>query len=446
MGTSTIDINTPAPRYTSYPAVPFWVNEEVNSATWFSKVQDAARLTNREMSVYIHLLFCESLCTYCACNTRITTDHSVEKPYVQRLLKEWSMYVQALDDKPVLRDLHLGGGTPTFFSPENLDELLRGIISTAQVPSGNAFSFEAHPANTTPAHLEVLYRNGFRRMSLGVQDFNPHVMKLINRRQSAEQVKAVTNLARIIGYNSINYDLVYGLPGQTLASFTDTMNIVTQIRPDRIALYGYAHVPKLHPAQASFEKHLPAKTERTALCETGREMLLAAGYQEVGLDHFVLPGDELLNAASSGKLHRNFMGYTIHSSNLLVGIGPSAISDCGTMFVQNSPKAETWYGSIDGNQWAGYRGHVMSAEDMILRKHILNIMCNLETKWKDDVNDCMYLQRVSTLLQPFADAGLIELEEGKLRVNTAGKPYLRHICMCFDARLASNKASAPVLS
>jgi oxygen-independent coproporphyrinogen III oxidase len=425
--------NAPVPRYTSYPAVPYWDKTAPPAETWFREVRDAFTANDRELSLYIHLLFCESLCTYCACNTRITTDHKVEQPYIQRLLKEWAMYLDAIDETPRIRELHLGGGTPTFFSAEHLDHLLDAILSSAQVQPKSSFSFEAHPANTTSSHLEVLARHGFHRMSLGVQDFDISVQRLINRRQSEEQVRAITNLARIIGYNSINFDLVYGLPGQTLISLAATIRKVIDMRPDRIAFYGYAHVPAMRPAQNSYAALLPDLMLRSELYVLGRELLVQAGYVEVGMDHFALPGDELLLAAMSGKLNRNFMGYTDHQSGLLLGIGPSAISDCSTMLMQNVRGLEEWNRAVDRNELPVLKGHMMSAEDLVLRKHIQNIMCKGETNWQADLESCEFLNSVRDRLIPLREDGLIELNAFSLKVTAPGRMFLRNISHCFDA-------------
>lgn len=441
-----INLNIPAPRYTSYPPVPFWENVGIVREKWFHEVSNAYEAGNREVSLYLHLLFCESLCTYCACNTRITKDHSVEKPFIQRLLKEWSLYLDAFGSTPTLTDLHFGGGTPTFFSPENLGELMGGILRTSQVTKGTNFSFEAHPANTTSSHLEVLYKNGFRRMSLGVQDFNPRVMELINRKQTAEQVRAVTNLARIIGFSSVNFDLIYGLPGQTRNSISQTILQVIEMRPDRIALYGYAHVPKMKPAQLSFEQFLPSSEERVELCELSKELLVDAGYREIGLDHYALPGDELLTASLCGNLHRNFMGYTTTPSPLLIGLGPSAISDTASMMAQNSPTLEQWNVAMDNKEWVGHRGHVLTTEDMILRKHILNIMCRFETFWGEDVASAPFLETVYQRLKIYEVEGLIKLTPVSVKVLPQGKTFLRHIGMCFDARFHNRKDQDVVLS
>ena len=443
----TLKYDVAAPRYTSYPTVPYWNTEKPTSTSWKLAVTENWITKNQPLSLYIHLLFCESLCTYCACNTRITTNHGVEQPYIQRLLKEWNMYHELIGERPSIGELHLGGGTPTFFSPENLRQLIEGIRSSANILPDAALSFEAHPGNTTTKHLETLYELGFRRLSLGVQDFNPHVQQLINRLQTEEQVKAVMISARELGYTSVNFDLIYGLPAQTLESITDTTNKVIELRPDRIAFYSYAHVPWMRPGQRAYtEADLPTGEGKRALYESGRELLEQAGYVEIGLDHFALPGDELLRAAQDKTIHRNFMGYTEKESSLLIGLGASAISDAGTMFVQNAKTLEEWNNLIDQNEIPFFRGHELSPTDLMIRKHIMNIMCREETDWTNDLSSFPILQDVYLRLKELAADGIIELSPTSLRVTTLGKPYLRNVGLCFDVRYQAQKPSKQIFS
>ncbi|MGZ5220998.1 MAG: coproporphyrinogen-III oxidase family protein, partial [Chitinophagaceae bacterium] len=250
--------NVQAPRYTSYPTVPYWDNN-LNEQTWVNHIQKSFIQHNKDgISLYIHLPFCESLCTYCACNTRITVNHTVELPYIETLLKEWQLYLNQFNAKPLIKEIHLGGGTPTFFSFENLHLLLSSIINTCEVSKDADFSFEGHPSNTTKEHLQTLFNLGFKRVSFGVQDFDEKVQKTINRYQSFEEVKYVMEAARAIGYTSINIDLVYGLPYQTSESVKSTIEQIITLKPERIAFYSYAHVPWLKPGQRKYtEKDLP---------------------------------------------------------------------------------------------------------------------------------------------------------------------------------------------
>ena len=305
--------NVAAPRYTSYPTVPYWDAIPPTTDQWLKSVKFSFDSSNDKdgISIYIHLPFCERLCTYCACNTRITVNHAVELPYLKSILKEWSMYQAVFIDKPRIKEIHLGGGTPTFFSSGNLKLLIEGILSNSEVCDDAEFSFEAHPDNTESSHLQILYNLGFRRVSFGIQDFDPKVQDVINRFQSYEQVHNIVESARKIGYTSINFDLIYGLPMQTRATIIDTINKVKLLKPDRIAFYSYAHVPWLKPGQRKFtELDLPVDAEKRKLYEIGKEMFNEAGYVEIGMDHFALKTDSLYKASQSGKLHRNFMGYT----------------------------------------------------------------------------------------------------------------------------------------
>jgi oxygen-independent coproporphyrinogen-3 oxidase len=266
--------NVPAPRYTSYPTVPGWDKAVPDAGRWLGVVKRTFDESNdaRGISLYIHLPFCESLCTYCGCNTRITRNHGVETGYVEAVLREWQIYLRTFGRKPVLRELHLGGGTPTFFSPANLRKLLEGIFADSILHPDREFSFEGHPNNTTAGHLQTLYELGFRRVSFGIQDCDEKVQRTINRVQPFENVRRVTEQARRIGYQSVNFDLIYGLPYQTLESVAATIDQVATLRPDRIAFYSYAHVPWIKPGQRSYtDKDLPADAYKRALYELGLE-------------------------------------------------------------------------------------------------------------------------------------------------------------------------------
>jgi len=440
--------NVPTPRYTSYPTVPFWDTEGFRQASWATLVQDAfyERGKKEGLSLYIHLPFCESLCTYCGCNTRITVNHAVELRYITTLLKEWEMYVALFDEAPTIKELHLGGGTPTFFSPENLELLLKGILSRASVSKEAEFSFEGHPNNTTEGHLRSLYSLGFRRVSFGIQDFDPKVQEVIHRKQSFGQVEYVTDLARLIGYTSINFDLIYGLPLQTKESVVDTVEKVKRLRPDRIAFYSYAHVPWIKPGQRNFtEADLPDNESKLALYEEGRRRLEEAGYAEIGMDHFALPSDSLYQAAQQGQLHRNFMGYTATSTSMLIGLGCSSISDTGTAYAQNEKKVEDYNKAIKSGQFALTKGHVLTEEDEIWKQHILDISCRFETRWNQE-KPSPHAADCQSKLQALERDGLVECTDSQLKVTLEGRRFLRSICAAFDARLNEQEEPVTVFS
>ncbi len=426
--------NVAGPRYTSYPTVPFWT-EPPTAEQWLNFV-NVQMQTDRSISLYIHLPFCESLCTYCGCNTRITVNHAVEIPYITTVLKEWKMYVDKMDLIPLIKEIHLGGGTPTFFSTENLDLLMSGIFSLAEKAENIECSFEAHPQNTSVEHLELLYEWGFRRISFGIQDFNPEVQKIINRKQSFEKVRDITNSAREVGFTSINYDLIYGLPRQTKESVIDTIEKVKLLNPDRIAFYSYAHVPWLKPGQRSFtESDLPQGIEKNILYEVGKSMLEKNEYVEIGMDHFALKSDSLFDAMNAGDLHRNFMGYTSGKNQLLIGLGVSSISDSWSAFAQNVKTIEQYYKLIESRTFPIFKGHILTEEDLIIRKHILNIMCNFETDWNDVSQQFVEMDQVITTLQELEIDGLIILSPFHLKVTQKGRAFIRNICMAFDLRL-----------
>ena len=441
--------NVAAPRYTSYPTVPYWDNESFSAALWKQSVKLSFSESNKKdgISIYIHLPFCESLCTYCGCNTRITKNHKVEEPYIQAVLKEWKQYLKVFGSKPVIREIHLGGGTPTFFSAENLQLLINGVLKDAKIHPEAEFSFEAHPGNTTELHLKTLYDLGFRRLSLGIQDFDPKVQFIINRIQSFEQVEQATKAAREIGYKSVNFDLIYGLPLQTVKGLAETIALVGELMPDRIAFYSYAHVPWLKPGQRHYtENDLPDAHAKQQLYETGRSLLKAYGYYEIGMDHFALPGDSLYLASISGKLHRNFMGYTHQYTQLMVGLGVSSISDSWYAFAQNVKKVEDYIELVNQNKLPVFKGHILTREDLVIRRHILDIMCKGETRWNYHNEPFESIFTGIERLQTLANDGLIELNSWSLKVTPEGKRYLRNICMALDARLWKNQPTSQLFS
>lgn len=437
--------NVAAPRYTSYPTVPYWEPELWSKESWFNTVKKSYQERGEDgISLYIHLPFCENLCTYCGCTTRITKNHKVEEPYLTAVVKEWQMYCEILGCKPRIREIHFGGGTPTFFSAENLEKLIQGIFENAEIMADADFSFEAHPANTTSAHLKTLFDYGFRRVSIGIQDLDPIVQQIINRKQHIGQVQNLTNEARAIGYESVNFDLIYGLPLQTLKSVEHTIGEVIKLMPDRIAYYSYAHVPWLKPGQRSFtEADLPKDDEKRALYERGRELLMEAGYEDIGMDHFSLKTDRLYKAYKSNQLHRNFMGYTHRSTQLSIGLGVSSISDSWYAFSQNTKSVETYLSEIAEGRFPFIKGHLLSEEDLLIRTYILNIMCKGETTLR--ACDALFRDFISRLI-PLEEDGLIRLEGHSLLVTEKGLPFIRNICMCFDQRLWLKKPESQIFS
>ena len=427
--------NVPGPRYTSYPTVPFWETESHEEKNWKQSIKDGFWRSGKEVSLYLHLPFCESLCTYCGCTTRITKNHGVESKYINYLLKEWQIYCDTFSAKPILKEIHLGGGTPTFFSAKNLNRLITGLLKNASLAENYEFGFEGHPGNTTEEHLKTLSELGFKRISLGIQDFNPEVQKVINRKQTFEQVDAVTRLARQYGFTSINFDLIYGLPKQTAKSISETIQQTISLNPSRIAFYGYAHVPWVKAAQKSFEEYLPKPEERAAMYQLGKRLLTASGYRDIGMDHFALNHDKLYQAYDQGQLHRNFMGYTTQDTDLLIGLGMSSISDSWTAFSQNEKLLTKYYERLDNNELPITKGHQLTVEDLKIRKHILNLMCRFETKWSATELLDIGIGFNVELLNNLQLDGLIEWDEHGVRILESGKPFIRNICMALDSRL-----------
>ena len=431
--------NVPGPRYTSYPTVPYWDETDFSHKIWINTLKKSFAESNSKegISLYIHLPFCESLCTFCGCNKRITKNHNVESPYVLAVLKEWALYCEILGKKPMIKEIHLGGGTPTFFSTRNLEYLLNGIFSSAGKAKGCEFSFEGHPNNTTLEHLRKLYNLGFRRVSFGVQDYSEKVQKAINREQPFHNVAKVTFWAREIGYTSVGHDIIFGLPFQEVEDVIDTIEKTKSLQPDRLAFYSYAHVPWIKgTGQRGFkDEDIPKDEKKRLLYETGKQLLYKNGYHEIGMDHFALKTDSLFESFQTGKLHRNFMGYSSSKTQLMIGLGVSSISDSWYSFAQNVKTLETYYQLLESNKLPMNRGHLLTDEDLIIRKHILNLMCRFETSWKDKSEYFEEIPEVLKQLEEMKNDGLVVIHKDKIRVTDAGKPFVRNICMAFDLRL-----------
>lgn len=431
--------NVAGPRYTSYPTVPFWKNPDLSASEWLDSIEKNNKFQkSRELSIYVHLPFCESLCTFCGCHKRITKNHSVESPYIDALIKEWDLYIKSFSFKPEIKEFHFGGGTPTFFDPDMLIKLLENIFSSNKVnPDLVDLGFEAHPNNTSEEHLIKLFHFGFRRLSLGIQDYSPVVQKTINRVQSFETVERIHQLAKNIGYSSISHDLVFGLPKQTLSDIEDTVNKTLTLRPDRISLYSYAHVPwiKGNGQRGYDESDLPQDQEKRALYVLAKELLEDAGYVEIGMDHFALPHDELYKAFKKKNLHRNFMGYTTQSTNLLIGLGMSAISDSWYGFAQNDKTVEGYQAKINSGELAIFRGHVLSDIDLELRQMILDLMCHFETSMNVEHLGIDRTNRIISNLSELIKDGLVRVIDSKIVLTDAGIPFVRNVCMALDEYL-----------
>jgi len=442
--------NIPGPRYTSYPTVPFWNKEGIKKSDWEETVKRSFNESNAEegISLYIHMPYCENLCTFCACHKHITKRHSVEDEYIDTVLKEWKLYIDILEDRPRIREIHLGGGTPTFFSSENLKRMIDGILEHATKCEVYDFSFEAHPNETTEHQLQTLFDLGFTRTSFGIQDYDPTVQKAINRHQTFETVERIHGLSTKIGYGSISHDIIFGLPHQNKENIKTTIANTVKLRPDRIAYYSYAHVPWIKGVgQRGFDENdLPKDEYKRELYELGKQLFFEAGYEEIGMDHFSLPTDSLYKAMKNKKLHRNFMGYTAGKTHLMIGLGMSSISDSWYSFAQNEKRVEDYVNRVNEGKLPIFRGHLLTDEDLLVRKHILNLMCNLETSWEDERMKLKRIDEILERLQEMNEDNLIEIYENRLVVKESSRMFVRNVCMAFDLRLADAKPESRIFS
>ena len=441
--------NIPGPRYTSYPTVPFWDSNGIDLEDWKKTTLKSFNESNEieGISLYIHLPFCESLCTFCACHKKITKRHDVEEPYIETVLKEWNLYCDLFESRPKIKEIHLGGGTPTFMSSENLTKLINGIFEKADKFEDFEFSYEGHPNHTTKDQLQTLYDLGSRRNSFGIQDYDPKVQKAIHRIQSFEQVEKIHNLSREIGYESISHDLIFGLPFQDESSIRNTIKNTIALKPDRIAYYSYAHVPWIKGVgQRGFDENdLPQDDVKRHLYELGKQLFFENGYLEIGMDHFALPSDSLSKKMNNGRLHRNFMGYTAGKTELMIGLGMSSISDSWYAFAQNEKSIERYTQKVNQGVLPIFRGHLLTQTDLVIRKHILDLMCNLETSWNEGLS-LQLRNEISSRLQEIVDDGLLEITDDKIVVKEEGRMFVRNICMAFDLRLIDNKPETRIFS
>lgn len=450
MCTLTSKYNVAGPRYTSYPTVPYWQNDAFSLNAWKETLQKSFKESNNKegISLYIHLPFCESMCTFCGCNKRITKNHSVEIPYIEAVIKEFTLYQELFKETPIIKQLHLGGGTPTFFSPEHLSRLLDGIFSIAVKAEDYEFSFEGHPNNTTKEHLKTLANHGFKRVCYGVQDYNLTVQRAINRVQPFKNVEKATLEARELGYTSVGHDIIYGLPFQTKADVINTIDKTILLRPDRIAFYSYAHVPWIKGnGQRGFkDSDLPSAHQKNEQYKIGKQKLIEAGYVEIGMDHFALKTDSLYKAQETEQIHRNFMGYNSSKTQVMVGLGVSSISDSWYSFAQNVKTIEEYYTKINNEELPVYRGHILTEEDLIIRQHILNLMCQFETSWENESQYFSELPDVLIKLKPLEDDKLIELNNKRIIVTEKGRAFVRNVCLPFDLRLQRKKPNTQLFS
>lgn len=438
--------DVPGPRYTSYPTVPAW-GEDVTSQDYRASL--GSLTTGDTLSLYFHLPFCEKLCHFCGCMKVITSDRSRSAEYVQVLLAELDRVAELLpSDVRDVSQVHFGGGTPNFLRPKELKNIMRAIHKHFNLLPDAEVAIEMHPRTSTAKFCDALKELEFTRISLGVQDFDPVVQKLINRFQSYEVTEEMLSYLRQLGFTAFNFDLVYGLPGQSMSGWTKTLEQIKVLQPDRLAVYSYAHVPWVAPIQRSFEdSDLPSPEMKLDLFEKAYQTLTGEGYRLIGLDHFAREDDELAQASVNGTIHRNFMGYSTRADAHQIGLGVSAISYVGGNYFQNSKALSAYYGSIRDGELATFRGMLLNQEDALRRAIVTQIMCNgridygdFEREWGIKFADSFAPELGA--LEPFAADGLIEIDDAGFRVSGLGYLFLRNMAMVFDTYLDEIKAGA----
>ncbi|EOQ88507.1 coproporphyrinogen dehydrogenase [Leptospira yanagawae serovar Saopaulo str. Sao Paulo = ATCC 700523] len=435
--------DTPAPRYTSYPTVPYWTDSP-STEDCIESLNTFLAPKESKLALYLHIPFCETLCTFCGCNTSITKNHSVEEPYVSAIQKELTLYIQNVPNLKgkELSELHLGGGSPTYLSDYNLQSTIEFILNQLSSSKEPQYSIEVDPRRTRVSQLKLLHQLGFKRISLGVQDFDPEVQRLVNRIQPFELTENITLEARSLGFDSVNFDLIYGLPKQSLDSMKYTMDKTLELKPDRIAFYSYAHLPWIKASQRLFtEEDLPAPTVKRELYEMGRSILEKEGYREIGMDHFALPHDKLWKAFHNRGLHRNFMGYSDSKTDVMLGLGSSAISETPNLFFQNIKLEMKYRKSLTENNLPIFRGHKLTHSDRLRKQLILELMTTWQVKVPNELHT-----HTKEFLSEMENDQLVTWQNGTLTVTELGKPYLRIVAMAFDEKLQNTKPTGPVFS
>ena len=435
--------NVPGPRYTSYPTAPVWT-EDFTPAD-YSRVLEESSSAERPapLSLYVHLPFCEKLCYFCGCTVVITgSQHALEETYLDMLEREIDWVADRVGAERPVSQFHLGGGTPTYFTPERLRRLGRKFRSRFRFASDVEMGVEVDPRVTTREHLVELARLGFNRLSMGVQDFEPRVQVAINRVQPYEDTRRLVEQARALGFPSVNMDLIFGLPFQTAESFSETIDKVVAIAPDRLAVYSYANVPWMKKHQSVLEPHLPDERTKFEIFRTALERFTAAGFEYIGMDHFARPTDELARARTERTLHRNFQGYTTKAGTDLVGFGMSAIGGIGRTYVQNRRDLGPYQQDVGAHGAATFRGFRLSEDDRLRRTVIQNLLCHgvivkAEIEAEYGIRFDKHFADALEKLVPCAADGLVVLGRDEIRATTAGRVFLRNLAMPFDAYLAA---------
>ncbi|MFZ3123671.1 MAG: oxygen-independent coproporphyrinogen III oxidase [Acidovorax sp.] len=442
--------DVPGPRYTSYPTADRFVEAfgQEDYVLALSQRRVGAMAMALPLSLYVHIPFCESLCYYCACNKIITKHHDRADVYLRYLSREIDLHTAHCGTGQVVSQLHLGGGTPTFLSDDGLRQLMAMLRRSFTFVPGGEYSIEVDPRTVTAERLAVLAELGFNRLSFGVQDFDAEVQKAVHRIQPADQVFALVEASRALGFESVNVDLIYGLPRQTPESFDRTLAQVAQLRPDRIALYAYAHLPdRFKPQRRIISTELPTASAKVTMLSRSLDAFMDAGYVYVGMDHFALPTDALAVAKRQGRLHRNFQGYSTQPDCDLIGLGVSAIGRVGATYSQNAKSLEEYYDHLDQGRLPVVRGLALNRDDLVRRAVIMALMCQgevqfepMEQAWLIDFRK--YFSPELEQLEAMAEQGLVLLGSEGVKVTSMGWFFVRGIAMVFDRYLQADRNRA----
>ena len=436
----------PGPRYTSYPTVPNWT-DEYGPDKFIETLKVASNKSDQPLSLYLHIPFCKKRCWFCGCTTTVSPTTEPADRYLDALNKEISLVSPHLNNRKSVSQLHWGGGTPSTLTDSQTEDYFAAISDSFNITEDAEISIELDPRTTTENRLKLLSDLGFNRLSFGIQDFNSNVQTAIGRNQSEKQAVDLYNTARKLGFGRINFDLIYGLPGQDESGFTKTIEKVINLKPDRIALYSFAYLPQLKKHQGRIDKALIPDAEiKLQLFLVARSQFIENGYCQIGMDHFVLPDDELSLARDKGLLRRNFMGYTVNSAEDWLGIGMSAISYINESFAQNISTLSKYYESIDSRQSAVFRGLSLSDDDLIRQAVISDIMCNFRIDYETfsrrfDITFDKYFTEEIKQLEQFLNDGLIARDANHIEITETGQLFVRNIAMIFDAYLKDNQSN-----
>lgn len=431
------------PRYTSYPtAVQF--SNNVSFTDWLEHVEQSNQ-QQTPLSLYFHIPFCDTVCYYCACSKIITANKKVAKPYIDKLIREIELQAAFISPTRSVKQLHWGGGTPTYLSHDEMTSVMNATRQhfTLMDDDQGEYSIEIHPAGVNPQRIAQLRSLGFNRLSMGIQDFNPCVQQAVNRFNSLAEVQRLMHAIHEHEFKSTSMDLIYGLPKQTVDSFSNTLDAVIELSPDRLSLFNYAHMPHLFKTQKQIDvRDLPEPQEKLEILQLSIEKLLQAGYIYIGMDHFAKPDDELAKAQQKGQLQRNFQGYATHADCDLHGFGLTSISSIGSLLIQNVKQLDEYATSIDDNKLAFFQGITLNEDDKIRKAVINKLMCNFKLEFAElenefNINFKKYFMNALPGLQDMQDDGLLELSSSEIRINDAGRLLIRRICMIFDAYIPS---------